>query len=80
MHGGAVGGHGGGSRDDARDACTAQGADVQEVLAMHDDQVDEGHDLAHVGDGAANVHRAKCTYDAGILDVVRALMMPLQSI
>ena len=47
---------------------------------MHDDQVDEGHDLAHVGDGAANVHRAKCTYDAGILDVVRALMMPLQSI
>ena len=64
MHGGAVRGHGSGGRDDAGDACTTERADVQEVLAMHDDQVDEGNDLAHVGDGTADVHRAQCSEDA----------------
>ena len=75
MHGGAVGGHSSGGRDDARDACAAERADVQEVLAVHDDQVDEGHDLAHVGNGAADVHRAKCTEDAGNLDVAGELTL-----
>ena len=42
---------------------------------MNHNEIDERHDLAHVGDRAANVHRAQCAENASDLGNLGCLAM-----
>mmetsp|Transcript_2976 Transcript_2976/g.3613 ORF Transcript_2976/g.3613 Transcript_2976/m.3613 type:complete len:250 (-) Transcript_2976:550-1299(-) len=64
VHRCSVGSNGSRTCGDGSNGAGAKGIDIQEVLAVNDNEIDEGNDLANVGHSTTNVDRAECLGDA----------------